>query len=209
MWSVCPVCRWNKKRCEWASLFSKIQSCVAASIAPNEGQHLYAGALTTRNPLCSGLSSLALGDQSIQDHSQAMGDGSWWLRMSESEVSLMGLCPTWPPLSATLLWYHSRGAREEMFSGDPLFLSSDELQKLVQTITWGLWTLYLWDAFQARVWTLGSTVTVPGPISINNVMLGKLLNFFSQNFPICQFKTIYLIILLLFNCSVMSDSLLP
>lgn len=27
---------------------------------------------------------------------------SWWLRMSESEVSLMGLCATWPPLSVTL-----------------------------------------------------------------------------------------------------------
>ena len=48
---------------------------MAASVAPNEGQHRYAGALTTWNPLCSGLSSLALGGQSLWDHSQAMGDG--------------------------------------------------------------------------------------------------------------------------------------
>ena len=105
MWSVCPVCRWNKKRCEWASLFSKIQSCVAASIAPNEGQHLYAGALTTRNPLCSGLSSLALGDQSIQDHSQAMGDGvggsewvsqksAWWGCVQHDHHYLPPSCDT-------------------------------------------------------------------------------------------------------------------
>lgn len=47
------------------------------------------------------------------------------------------------PGSEASLTLYQRGGREETFSGDPLFFSNDEPQKLVQTIM----DYHFWDAF--------------------------------------------------------------
>ena len=65
-----------RKDVEYGSLFSNIQTWVAVSIAPNEGQHPYIEAHITWTPLRSGLANLTLGGRGVQGHSQVMGNGA-------------------------------------------------------------------------------------------------------------------------------------
>lgn len=55
--------------------------------------------------------------------------------MLVSEAILTGLCAAWPPVFQCPLETGLGGAREEPFSRDPSFFSSNEDQRLVWTIT--------------------------------------------------------------------------